>query len=156
MALTAWTRLMNRLVPTVGWTSLCPGWCNTSMSSGKGPRSAAEGAKTASYLALSEDPDVCVRPRARARARSSVLISLWTPTHPATLPLPLLFSPLADAGAGACWCGDDAVVIFVVAAAAAVVVATAVVLSRRLVVGTRAAGSSARRSRSRGSSEAIE
>ena len=54
----AWTGLMQRLSPTIGWSAMCPGYCNTSMSSGKGPRPAAEGAETASWLALSEDEAV--------------------------------------------------------------------------------------------------
>lgn len=51
----AWTRLMQKQVPAVGWSCMCPGWCKTSMTGGKGHRTAEDGAKTASWLALSDD-----------------------------------------------------------------------------------------------------
>ena len=56
MAVIGWTKLMQRVCPKVGWSCMCPGYCKTAMSSNKGPRPAAEGAQTASWLALSEDP----------------------------------------------------------------------------------------------------
>ncbi len=42
----------------VGFTCMCPGYCATAMSSHKGTRTAADGARTATWLALHEDEAV--------------------------------------------------------------------------------------------------
>jgi carbonyl reductase 1 len=51
----AYTALMSRLCPEVGWSAMCPGHCATSMSSWTGSRTAAAGADTASWLATTDD-----------------------------------------------------------------------------------------------------
>ncbi len=54
----AYTALMSRLCPEVGWSAMCPGYCNTSMTSWRGTRPAADGADTASWLATTDDASV--------------------------------------------------------------------------------------------------
>ena len=51
----AYTALMSRLCPEVGWSAMCPGYCDTSMTSWRGTRPAAAGADTASWLATTDD-----------------------------------------------------------------------------------------------------
>ena len=51
----AYTALMSRLCPEVGWSAMCPGYCNTSMTSGRGTKSASSGADTAYWLATTDD-----------------------------------------------------------------------------------------------------
>lgn len=51
----AYTALMSRLCPEVGWSAMCPGYCDTSMTSWRGTRTAAAGADTASWLATTDD-----------------------------------------------------------------------------------------------------
>jgi len=63
----AWTKLSHHLETTVGsdpdsgsgskvaFTAFCPGYCNTSMTSGKGPRPPEEGAACGTWLAGSEE-----------------------------------------------------------------------------------------------------
>ena len=50
----AYTMLMQRLCPEVGFSCMCPGYCKTSMSSFRGGRPAAVGAETVSWLATTD------------------------------------------------------------------------------------------------------
>jgi carbonyl reductase 1 len=49
------SRVLARREPEVTVSACCPGWCATDMSSHSGPRSAAQGADTAVWLALAEE-----------------------------------------------------------------------------------------------------
>ena len=52
----AFTKILARMYSNkIIVNAACPGWCSTSMSSFSGPRSAAKGAETPSWLALSND-----------------------------------------------------------------------------------------------------
>jgi NAD(P)-dependent dehydrogenase (short-subunit alcohol dehydrogenase family) len=44
--------------PIIAYTSFCPGYCNTSMTSHRGPRPPAEGADTGFWLATRQDLDI--------------------------------------------------------------------------------------------------
>eukprot|EP01094_Clydonella_sp_ATCC50884_P024241 TRINITY_DN6020_c0_g3_i2.p3 TRINITY_DN6020_c0_g3~~TRINITY_DN6020_c0_g3_i2.p3 ORF type:complete len:102 (+),score=18.82 TRINITY_DN6020_c0_g3_i2:138-443(+) len=52
-ALSAYTRILaQQLAPrNIHVSAMCPGWCRTSMAGDKAPRTAAEGADTAVWLA---------------------------------------------------------------------------------------------------------
>jgi carbonyl reductase 1 len=56
----AYTSLMSRLCPELTWSAMCPGYCNTSMTSGRGTKSACSGADTAVWLATTDDPSAYV------------------------------------------------------------------------------------------------
>ena len=51
----AFTKILSRLEPSVLSNCLCPGYCDTDMTSHGGDRTPEKGAETALYLALSED-----------------------------------------------------------------------------------------------------
>jgi carbonyl reductase 1 len=53
-----WTRVLAQQQRNVTVSACCPGWCSTDMSSHMGPRSAAQGADVAVWLALAPTEDV--------------------------------------------------------------------------------------------------
>ena len=53
-----YTTFMSRLCPEVGWLAICPGYCDTSMTSWRVTRPAKAGANTASWLATIDDASV--------------------------------------------------------------------------------------------------
>ena len=53
LAIIAYTKILARQEPEILVNAVCPGWCATSMSSHRGPRSAAKGAETPLFLAKS-------------------------------------------------------------------------------------------------------
>ena len=52
------SRVLSGREPEVTVSACCPGWCATDMSSHSGPRSAAQGADVAVWLALAPQEDI--------------------------------------------------------------------------------------------------